>query len=245
VIVTLAADGAFDRVSLADLTDSNMTVATPAQDPVGGADISNGGPDDVRAGQLIMLEKGTQTALVQVTDLDDDQTVFFEEDDSLNLNQPNAAEGSISTILATEPIDDPADIPLPTTATRIRMIAYYIDATTTPDRPRLVRRMNNGDPLDFSNALGTTVAFDIENLQITYDISDGATNPTGVEMNADDIAGTGACDPNPCTATQIRKINIVLTGRSRDRFEPTRQYFRNSLASQVSLRSLAFVDRYN
>ena len=31
-------------------------------------------------------------------------------------------------------------------ATRIRMISYYIDNVTDPERPRLVRRINNGHP---------------------------------------------------------------------------------------------------
>ena len=51
--------------------------------------------------------------------------------------------------------------------------------------------MNNGDPTNFDNALGTVVAFDIENLQVTYDLADGVTNPTNVRMDDDDLDGTG------------------------------------------------------
>src|SRR6185295_15550560 len=43
---------------------------------------------------------------------------------------------------------------------------------TDPSHPRLVRRINNGDPLLFDNTTGNTVAFDIDNLQISYDIAD-------------------------------------------------------------------------
>ena len=49
-----------------------------------------------------------------------------------------------------------------TVASKIRMISYYIDNVTDPRRPRLVRRMNNGDWDNFDNAPGTAVAFDIE-----------------------------------------------------------------------------------
>ena len=78
---------------------------------------------------------------------------------------------------------------LNTTATRVRMISYYIDNTDTA-HPRLVRRINNGSPTSFDNTSGTTVAFDIDNLQISYDIADGVTNPANVRFMAADFAGT-------------------------------------------------------
>ena len=131
------------------------------------------------------------------------------------------------------------------------MISYYIDATTAtgaPAAPRLVRRMNNGTgtaaATTFNNKLGSTVAFDIDNLQITYDLADGVNNPTNVRMIAADLAGTGACAPNPCSVNQIRKVNIVLTARSKVVLLSSGRYFHNTLNSQVSLRSLSFVDRY-
>ena len=96
----------------------------------------------------------------------------------------------------------------------------------------------------YNNASGTVVAFDVENLQISYDMVDGVSNPAEVKMNAADLAGTGRCSPNPCSPNQIRKINIQLTGRSRTTMRQTRQYFRNTLNTQVSLRSMSFIDRY-
>jgi Tfp pilus assembly protein PilW len=241
MITFLAADGSFDQVRLTALAanGSSMTVEP-------GVDISNGGPDDIEAGQLIMLTKGSSSCLMQVTSVDGNQTVYFANNDSLLLNQRTASEGSIGAMLAEAPPDVPSPTYLPTTATRIRMISYYLDVTTTPGRVRLVRRMNNGHATTFNNNLGTVVGFDLENMSITYDLVDGVTNPSNVRMTAADIddAGTGACAPNPCTNNQIRKVNIVLAGRSRQPLLRTRQFFRNTLQSQVSLRSLAFVDRY-
>jgi hypothetical protein len=124
------------------------------------------------------------------------------------------------------------------------MISYYLDNTTVPGRPRLVRRMNNGDPLVFNNTLGNVVAFDVEGLTFTYDINDSATNPSGVKFNAADIAGTGACPSTPCSSNQIRKVSVVMTGRSSTVEQSSQQFFRNSLFTEVSLRSLAYVDRY-
>jgi hypothetical protein len=205
-----------------------------------------------------MLQKATSSTLVQISQVPAagatgtaGQTVFFATGDSLNLNQTGAANGTLTKHVAIAPLEviDPTTGFVPSTATRIRMISYYIDAITDPNRPRLARRINNGvgpngDVTTYNNMLGTAVAFDVENLQITYDLVDGVTNPSGIKMNAADLAGTGACAPNPCSPNQIRKINVTVTGRSRTTLRQTRQFFRNSLTTQVSLRSMSFMDRY-
>lgn len=255
-ITILEADSAFDHRSLTKLAvnGGSMTVSKPQPD-LTTCDISNGGPDDVLPGQIMMLTKGSLNILVEVTSVDGDQTVFFATNDSLKLNQPAAAAGSITALMAHDNPDNdvfnnpilagnPAVLQSGTQATRIRMISYYLDNTTVPGRPRLIRRMNNGNPTTFNNNLGNVVAFDVEGLQFTYDINDAATNPSGVKFNAFDIAGTGACSPNPCNSNQIRKVSAIMTGRSTVISQSSQQYFRNSLFTEVSLRSLAFVDRY-
>jgi prepilin-type N-terminal cleavage/methylation domain-containing protein len=240
MITTIAADSAFEGVRLTALAanGSSMTVHPSV-------DIDDGGVDDVDPGNLILLKKGSSTALVQVTRVVGQQ-VFFDSPDSLNLNQAAAADGNAKSVYT----DAPADVigptgSIPTTATRIRMVSFYLDATD-PTRPRLMRRINNGNPTVYNNTLGTAVAFDIENLQITYDLSDGVDNPTNVRMTAADQAGTGGagCTSDPCSPNQIRKVNIVVSGRSRSTLKNTKQFFRNQLTTQVSLRSLAFVDEY-
>lgn len=248
VITVLEADGAFlstisgYNVNLTFLDATKMTV-----DPA--VDISNGGADDLHVGDLIMLQKATSTSLVQITSLDGVQTAFFAVNDSLNLNQTAAATGTLTTHVNTVVTDTAANAApvtnfYPSTATRIRLISYYLDTTTDPKRPRLVRRVNNGSATTYDNSSGTAVAFDVENLQITYDLVDGVTNPAWVKMNAADLAGTGACSPNPCSPNNIRKINISLSGRSRTTMRQTRQFFRNTLTTQVSLRSMSFMDKY-
>ena len=131
-----------------------------------------------------------------------------------------------------------------TVATRIRMISYYIDNVTDPHRPRLVRRMNNGVWNSFDNMPGTAVAFDIEGLQISYDLADGLNNPSNVRMDDDDLDGGSVKCPTSCSPNQIRKVNILLSARSRLPRRSTQQFFHHTLVTQVSLRSLAFVDRY-
>jgi prepilin-type N-terminal cleavage/methylation domain-containing protein len=248
MIITIAADSAFDQRLLTALAADgrSMTVWNGSAD-LGGANITDGGPDDVSPGDLMMLTKGSLSALVQVTAVNG-QVVTFADGDSLNLNQSGAADGTVAVLRASAPADvlaNPAPNPpvVTTAATRIRMVTYYMDVTTDPTRPRLVRRMNNGDPTTFNNDLGTAVAFDIENLQISYDLAGGA-NPSNVRMDASDLDGSGACSPDECSPNMIRKINVALSGRSKLPLKNTRDFLHNTLHTQVSLRSLAFVDRY-
>jgi prepilin-type N-terminal cleavage/methylation domain-containing protein len=238
IITTLQADSAFDQVRLTAIATNGSSISV---DPA--VNLNDGNADDIRPGDLIMLTKGSFSALAQVTRVVGQQ-VFFEAGDSLNLNQSGvAAQGTVQWI-RNEPPTSLVGGFLATTATRIRMISYYIDAVTDPQRPRLVRRLNNGHPTQFDNTLGTAVAFNIENLQFTYDLADGVVNPANVRMVQDDLNGTGACSPDPCSPNQIRKLNVLLRGRSHNQLNATQQFFRNALVTQISLRSMAFVDRY-
>ncbi len=108
---------------------------------------------------------------------------------------------------------------------RVWLVSYYIDSTTDPQVPRLIRQVNAGSRL--------AIALGVENLQFTYDLIDGITNPSNVETPV-----------SPLSPNQIRKANLFLAARSLDKSLPSNQYLRNSMASSVGLRSLSFVDRY-
>jgi prepilin-type N-terminal cleavage/methylation domain-containing protein len=264
MITTIAADSSFDTVPLRTFAADgrSITVALPcpalpatcaAPNHPSGHNISDSpdvGGDNIRAGDLIMLTKAAASTLVQVSSVSGQQ-INFAANDSLKLNQAATIVGSAGDLQNNAPADvcsPTATCWVTTVATRIRMISYYIDNVTDPRRPRLVRRINNSDdPLkwnDFDNSEGTVVAFDIENLQITYDLVDGAANPSNVRMDDLDMTTGGRCAPSRCYPNQIRKVNIMLAGRSRLPRRGTNQFFRNRLVTQVSLRSLAFVDRY-
>ena len=245
VVTMILADGAF--LSTISDYDVNLTALSAGQMTVEpGVDISNGGADDLKVGDLIMLMKGTSTAFVQITRLDGAQTAFFENTpDSLGLNQTAAAQGTLTRHVATAPLEVAGTNGfVPSTATRIRMISYYIDNVTDPKRPRLVRRINNGHATTYNNNLGTAVAFDVDNLQVSYDLVNGGSNPSEVKFTSADLSGAGKCGASACSPNQIRKINITLSGRSRIPLRQTQQYLRNTLTTQVSLRSMSFIDRY-
>ena len=228
------ADNAFLDVALTAVTASSVTVAA-------GPNLATG-PDRVAPGQLMLISKGSFNALVQVTAVDTVTRVLtFSDGDSLRLNQSGAAAGTLPALNAEAPINTASA----TRISRLRMITYYLDTSASALHPRLMRRVNNGDPLAFNNSLGTSVALDVVNMQLTYDISNGAGNPGNVEMVDTDLGGTGACSPAACARTQIRKVNVQLTAQTENQSQGSQtQFMHTALSSQVSLRSMAFVDRY-
>jgi Tfp pilus assembly protein PilW len=177
-----------------------------------------GGADGIKAGDLILFSNANGNALQTVTGGNGGQTVFFANGDAFDLNARTAAQGTILNLGA-------AGVFPPTTATRITMVSYYLDATTDPTVPRLVKQINMGPRL--------AIGLGAENLQLTYDLVDGVTNPANV--------------PEPPVGTshnQIRKANLFISARSLEASPHTRAFVRNSLATDVGFRSLSFVDRF-
>lgn len=180
------------------------------------------GADGLRIGDLILFSNANGNAIQTITRLGGGQIVFFDPNDAndgMRLNQPGAAQGSIVGLQSS-----PGVWP-PTTATRINLISYYIDVVTDPLLPRLVRQVATGPQL--------AIALGMENVQLSYDLVDGTANPTNVP------------EPPPGnSANQIRKVNLFISARSLDMAPLPRNYVRNSMATEVGLRSLSFVDRY-
>jgi prepilin-type N-terminal cleavage/methylation domain-containing protein len=191
---------------------SQMTV--DARTNIGAA--NNG----IRAGDLIWFTNGLGNAIQTVTSVAGQDVLFAEGDpaDQFLLNQRGAAQGTIMQIRSG------AAFP-PTSATRVIMVSYYLDTTTAPGQFRAVRRVGFGP--------ARLIGVGIDNLQVSYDIVDGTTNPTN---QADAVL--------PNTPSQIRKVNLFLAERSDFEFTVTRRFIRSSVATQVSLRSMSFVDRY-
>jgi hypothetical protein len=177
-----------------------------------------GGADGLRVGDLILFSNANGNALQVITRTNSTQTVFFEAGDPFSLNDRTAAQGTILNLAG-------GGVYPPTTATRITMVTYYLDTTTDPNVPRLSRQVNFNQEL--------AIALGAENLQFTYDIVDEVTNPSNVP---EPPVGTGH--------NQIRKANLFLSARSLEVSPHTKEFVRNSLATDVGFRSLSFVDRY-
>ena len=116
----------------------------------------------------------------------------------------------------------------PTLVTRVWMVSYYLDNLTSPPFIRLIRRVNFNSP--------TPVGETLENMQFTYNFVDGVTNPS----NQPNV-------PNGNSEAQIRSVNVFLGARSSYQLkmgnsQPT--FARNNLMTQVSLRSMAYHNKY-
>jgi len=261
VVTVLAADGTFDTVPLRAIAanGSSITVALPAIP--GGIDIDDGGGDDIRVGDLIMLSRNGLSTLLYVSAVNGGtQTISFAAADPYRLNQfdpidndPATAEmgGTINQVIfgAGEPTvvgNNANGTPrvAATRASRIRMLTYFVRVDPLdPNNPRLLRQINMNNSAVAQLNLNT-VGFGVEQFLITYDLVDGTNNWIDVAMTAADRAGNAGCGVPACSENQIRKVNVTLSMRSRQRFSTTREFMRNSLYSQVAVRSLAFTDRY-
>ncbi|MCH8017655.1 MAG: hypothetical protein IH917_13640 [Acidobacteria bacterium] len=169
----------------------------------------------VKSGDVLLLCNMNGCAAGAVTNVQAANGYVDLGADPLNMNQPAAAFGNISSIM------NPAS---ETRAFRILVVTYYIDASN-PDALRLMRQVN-AHP-------SQVAAFNIENLQMSYDIFD--QNSSTVTNDLSDAGGT----PN-----QIRKINLSLGARSPGESLFQRGYERLILTTSVSPRNLRFRDLY-
>lgn len=193
----------------------------------------------IEEGDLIYFRSTDGNALQTVTAVEG-AMISFAANDPFNLNQRGTAPGTAGAIPGsiTQIIRDP----LPTcddatpattcypimTAHRIYMYTYYVQIDD--GAPRLMRRVNHG--------AAQALAGVIEDLELSYDLVDGVNNIVGV--------GTLPHTANSVlySANQIRKVNIRVGVRSEVKSSRTNDYVRNYLSTVVSIRNLAFVDRY-
>lgn len=238
VITIIADDSRFKDVAVTAATGGTGSASATVVSSRA-VTVTNGGPDNIAVGDLIDVRYNGGNVLMTVTSISG-QTLNFAVDatnDPLGLNQFGTTKaGSATQLLGTSPTA--ANV----TLTRMKMITYYLfrDSTTDPRYPRLIRRINGGPP--------STVAFGIENFTMTYDLATVDTAWVGVNMsNSDAVVGDGACidggTNRACSEDWIRKINVVLAGRSLDKTAQG-NYINNTLFSEVATRSLAFQDRF-
>jgi len=180
----------------------------------------------IRAGDLIMLTNAQGYALQTVTSVTTStNTLVFAPGDAFNLNGNDNPTGSPQGTLGTIEVPTFSGKFPTTTATRIWMISYFLNNASGSTGSMLMRQVNMNAP--------QIVGQVIEDLQISYDVVDGATNPSNVKQPA-----------LPDTPAQIRKVNLFLAGRGEYPFSQSNTYFRSNLVTQVSLRSLAFIQEY-
>jgi prepilin-type N-terminal cleavage/methylation domain-containing protein len=215
---------------LSKITATALTFSAAV--PITGVSVSN----PVVPGDLFLVYGGGLYRFAVATAVSG-QVVTINSADSFNLNQQaTAASGTIQDLqTAGVPFGvtcNSALSPLPAacaaTAQRVLMITYFLDNSTVVNGqvvPRLMRQIGMNAP--------TSVAEVIEDLEFSFDYVNG----TAPINNA-------VATPAGLTDNQIRKVNVYMGARSDAVLTQTNSYLRNNMATQVDIRSLAFVNRY-
>jgi Tfp pilus assembly protein PilW len=171
----------------------------------------------IKEGDLLYFIDPNGKSTIQTVTGVDTTRVDFATGDPFKFNQPDAAAGSITQILGQT-----------LTVRRIYMYTYYVQIDS--DSPRLMRRLNMFK--------ATALAGVVEDLELSYDLSDGSVNPVAVASLPYTLEGA------TYTANQIRKVNVHVGVRSEQKSTRTNDYLRNHVSTVVSIRNLAYTDRY-
>jgi prepilin-type N-terminal cleavage/methylation domain-containing protein len=208
-----------------------FTLPTPAPNPLDQA-VNNTGVG-LQQGDLVLFTSnaGSAYAVAAVTGpvpagAGPSYTVAFANADASLVNQNAATSNDLKQIATAS---GTAGTAVGVNATRIWAITYYLDNTTTPGTPTLMRQVNARKPVP--------VAENVADLRFTYDTFDN----NGVLLNATGDGGMSLA--TPVSPNQIRTINLAhLTIRSQ---LPGRTgYSSMDMQTSVSARNMSFNDRY-
>jgi prepilin-type N-terminal cleavage/methylation domain-containing protein len=182
----------------------------------------------INPGDLIMFSNTNGKALQLVTSVSA-QTLTFASGDAFHLNGITGATGGTIKQLQNTTVNGTTGVVTylgtypQTSATRIWMISYWLDNVTDPIHIRLDRAVN----FNAAQPVGET----LENLQFTFNFNDG-------------IAVNQLTVPTGYSESQIRSVNLYMSTRSTSMLGQTKQYARENFQTQLSLRSMAYVNRY-
>lgn len=179
----------------------------------------------INTGDLLMIYNiNNSNGILQTVTSVAGQVLNFAAGDAFNLNGRTVSE-TAGTIKQLQNAPFTGVYPN-TSCTRVWMITYFLDTTTDPKHPRLMRAVNFNAP--------QPVAETFENLQFTFNLADGTTPPPVNQFTV----------PAADNENQIRSVNIYLGARTTTTAATTGQYTRSNLATQVALRSMAYFNTY-
>lgn len=176
------------------------------------------GPYQVNIGDFYMFSTpGGLSALGLVTGVVPTTNTIEFEADALDLNQQcGGTSGCGGTI---DSLEQSGAYPAGMALVKVDVVSYYLDNTNAANPYQLMRILGNNTP--------NPVAYGINWLQVTYDLSSGATNQTDTTS------------PN-----QIRKVNLALSGISQQKLRKSQQFFGNTMATSVTIRNLEYVNQF-
>jgi prepilin-type N-terminal cleavage/methylation domain-containing protein len=208
---------ALDSVTLTSTSTTAVVHYTPLVPGNIGVQLNTTTANTVLPGDLFMFTNANGTTVQEVTS-STAQSVVFGNTDVLKFNQPALpiGQGGILTLVPTS-----TGYP-PVTMRRLTMATYYVDRTS-PTQPLLMRRLGGTAPV--------AIAVGVENLQLQYDLF---------------VTGAAALSVTntPTNPNDIRKVEVYLGARSEDKSRQTNDYVRNSMVTQITVRSLGLFDVY-
>jgi prepilin-type N-terminal cleavage/methylation domain-containing protein len=191
------------------------------------------GNNGIKAGDLIMFTSSTSaTPVIQTVTSVSGQVVSFASGDAFNFNGMLAA-ATAGTLKQLQNGSAGAGGPYPPiTASRVRIVSYWIDNVTNVKLPTLIRQVNFNAPY--------AVAQGVEDLQVTYSIAQASS----VGAYGTPGPGNAKYPISPDTPAQIRTVNLFVAARTENPYSQNGQYFRDNMVTTVCVRSLSFVNRY-
>jgi prepilin-type N-terminal cleavage/methylation domain-containing protein len=200
----------------------------------------------IKEGDLIFY-KGPSGNAIQTVTSKDATHIYFDAghaNDWFNFNQPAATNRPLAALKGTTSVSTAWDTSHPVTLFRAIMYTYFVDNTTKPGTPRLTRVLNHCPTTDAACAAYSPQALAgvVEDLDLTYDLIDGATNP--IEVTSLPYTVTIGTVVTKYNSNQIRKVNVHVGVRSETISRPSQDYVRNHISTSVIVRSLASVDKY-
>jgi len=182
----------------------------------------NTGNTAIAVGDLLLLQNGGGMALVNVSTvtLASNKLTIASSPDPFKLNNSGKTSGTIAQIKS-------GGVYPATTATRVKMITYYVDNTNSA-RPMLMRQVN----MNTAQEVGET----IENMQLFYDILSPGSSPPTITTNV--------VNPSAANLPYVRDAYVTLFARSENTYSASKQYYRNNLTTAVSIRSLNFFNEF-
>jgi prepilin-type N-terminal cleavage/methylation domain-containing protein len=187
----------------------------------------------VDPGDLLMIYNGNNpNGILQTVTAVSGQTLTFSPGDAFNLNGRTSSENA-GTIKQLQNLTGgvPNGTYPPTSATRIWMITYFLDATTDPVHPMLMRAVNFNTP--------QPVAETVENLKFAYNFADGSSPAPVNQFTVPTVPA-----PTGDNENEIRVVNVYMGARSTTSAANPGKYVRTNLSTQVALRSMAYFDTF-
>ncbi len=214
----------------------NVTGSSGSPETVGLITKDSNGASNVKANDLYLIESDTSQVAVMASGIVGTNQINISPTDALGLNQPlNGINENGSLLRKCVNSSDQNCTTYLASLKRFFLVKYYVK-----DDGTLVRTVFG------NNRSGTTsadqiqempLAYNVENLQIRYVLSDGTVtdNPAA---GIDGIAGT--TDDQPENFNLIRQITVTLTVQSFEADEQTKKMDKITISATFSARNMDY-----